>query len=392
MADTERTTALRRGERAARVTNVELFFDLVYVFAVTQLSHKLVDHVNAEGVLQAAILLLMVWQVWVYTTWSTNYLDPSLTAVRAMLLSLMLGSLILAAELPEAFHDRGLVVALAYVAMQVGRAAFEIVILRGEPLQATYRRVIVWSAASGVVFITGACVHGHARELLWAVAIAADLVGSGIGFRVPGLGHSETTDWTVLGGHFAERCQAFVLIALGESIVVIGARLSHFVHPDGHEIAGFVAAFAGSVGLWWIYFDRSAEDSTAVIDASDDPGKLARNAFHWIHPFIVGGIIVTAAADELLLDGPSERGDLTTAGLMLGGTALFLGGHAAFKAMVWRTVSWPRVGGAVGALALFALAPHVTALTLGICTLGVIVGVAIADRLFAHPIEMAPSS
>jgi low temperature requirement protein LtrA len=374
---------LRQGDGAGRVTNIELFYDLVFVFAVTQLSHLLVSHVSVEGAVQTAILLLIMWQVWIYTTWVTNYLDPVRASVRAMLLVLMLGSLVMSAALPDAFHDRGIVIAVAYAAMQIGRAVFVVILLRGEELQATFRRVIVWSTVSGIVMLAGAGVHGHARELLWIVAIAIDFVGAAIGFRVPGMGRSETTDWTIMGGHFAERCQAFVLIALGESIVVIGGTLSAIAHPDAHEIVAFVAAFAASVGFWWIYFDRSAEASARKVDESDDPGRLGRSAFHWIHPLIVGGIIVAAAADEKVLEDPSNH-DMAVAWLTLGGTALYLGGHAIFKAVVWRMVSWPRVVGALLLFALLPLGPHVAALALGICALAVIVAVACADRLTGH--------
>jgi low temperature requirement protein LtrA len=162
--------------------------------------------------------------------------------------------------------------------------------------------------------------------------------------------------------------------------VVIGGLLR--IHdPSGHNIMAFGAAFAGAVALWWLYFDRAAEDSAHAIDESDDPGRLARNAFHWIHPLIVGGIIVTAAADARVLDHPTARGDATAGWLVLGGTALFLAGHALFKAVVWRTVSWPRVGGVVALAGLGLLVPHTAALTLSICAVAVVVAVAIADRL-----------
>jgi low temperature requirement protein LtrA len=376
-------SVLREGDGADEVTNIELFFDLVYVFAITQLSSLLEHTQTVDGAIQTAVLLAMVWQIWVYTTWTVNYLDPGRTPARTMLVALMLGSLVLAAGLPDAFHDRGALVAVTYVAMQAGRALFAIWSLRGERLRMVYVRIVPWTAVSSAVMLLGALEHGHVRELLWAASIAIDLVGAAFGFYVPGLGRSATTDWTISGGHFAERCQAFVLIALGESIIVIGQRLD-VSHPSGHDIGAFCVAFAGAVTLWWIYFDRAAEDSAQEIERSADPGRLARNAFHWIHPLIVGGIIVTAAADYQVLHDPTARGHATTAWLALGGTALFLGGHALFKAVVWRRASWPRLSGVAALAALAVLAPHVTALTLGSCVLAVVVVVAVADRLW-HP-------
>jgi len=299
-----------------------------------------------------------------------------------MLLVLMLGSLVLAAELPDAFHDRGVVVAAVYVSMQLGRCLFVIWALRGEQLQRTFWRILPWSSATGTLVLVGAATHGHVREALWALSVCIDLIAAGQGFFVPGLGRSQTADWTISGAHFAERCQAFVLIALGESIVVIGSRLYGFgSSPDSAQLAAFSCAFAANVALWWIYFDRSAEDSAAKIEESRDPGRLARDAFHWVHPAIVAGVIVGAAADEKLLDDPHAHGVMTTAWLLLGGAALYLAGHALFKAIVWRRISWQRVAGVVVLLLLLTLAPHVSSLVIAFCALAVVVAVAVADRL-----------
>jgi low temperature requirement protein LtrA len=383
-----RASMLRSGEGSGDVTPVELFFDLVYVFAVTQLSHLLVQHTTVDGALQAVVLLAMVWQVWVYTTWATNYLDPRRQSVRAMLLLLMLGSLVLSAGLPEAFHARGTLVAAMYVAMQVGRCLFVIYSLRGEELQRAFERILVWSVASSVVVLIGATTQGHVRELLWAGAVAVDLVGAAFGFYAPWLGRSATTEWTISGSHFAERCQLFVILALGESIVITGTTLSHEHRPGATDVAAFVTVFALSVSLWWLYFDRAAEDSARVIAGSADPGRLARNAFHWIHPVIIAGIILAAAADDRVLADPTARGRMSTAWLILGGGALFLGGHALFKAVVWRTVPTTRLVGVGVLVALLLLAPHVSALVLTLAALVVIVGVAIADRV-QHPAQSA---
>lgn len=390
MTATARSSARRSSDGAAEVTNIELFFDLVYVFAVTQLAHFLSAHADGDGAVRAAVLLAMVWQIWVYTTWSVNYLDPDRFPARAMLVVLMLGSLVLAAAIPFAFSGRGLLIAAMYVGMQVGRALFAVAVLRGDRLQLVFIRILPWTTVSGVVMLSGAAVDGHARAALWATSVAIDLIGAAFGFFVPGLGRSETTDWTIDGSHFAERCQAFVLIALGESILVIGSKL-HVEHTDGHNIAAVITAFAGAVGLWWVYFDRAAADSAREIEASPDPGRLARNAFHWIHPVIVGGVIVEAAAGERLFDDPTGRGDTTFGWLLLGGIALFLAGHAMFKAVVWRKASWPRLGGIVALGLIALLAPHVARLTLAICSVAVIAGVAILDRL-THPLIPATTA
>jgi len=370
-----------RDGTAGRVSNVELFFDLVYVFAVTQLSHYLIDHQTVGGVLQALLLLTMVWLVWAYTTWVTNWLDPERIPVRLMLLGLMLLSLVMSVALPGAFGGRGLAVGLAYAVMQIGRSLFAVWALRGDRLQRNYQRILAWCLVSGTLAVAGGLAAGHARELLWLAAVAVDILGGLAGFWTPGLGRSTTQDWTIEGSHFAERCQAFILIALGESIVVIGATLAGLRTITGQETAAFLAAFVGSVGLWWLYFHRSAEAGAQVIAGSADPGRLGRSAYHLIHPIMVAGIIVVAAGDQLVLDQPGVVGSAPVSAMLLGGSALFLIGHALFKAVVWRTVSRARIAGVAVLAVLGVVAPHVTALVLSICTALVVLAVATADYL-----------
>jgi low temperature requirement protein LtrA len=372
---------LRPQGSSARVTNVELFFDLVYVFAVTQLSHYLIDHRTAQGVLQALLLLAMVWLVWAYTTWVTNWLDPERIPVRLMLLALALASLVMSAALPFAFAGRGLAVGGAYALMQIGRSGFAVAGLRGQRLQRNYQRILAWCVVSGSLALSGGLVAGQARELLWLGAVAVDLLGSTVGFYTPGLGRSQTRDWTIQGNHFAERCQAFILIALGESIVIIGATLTEAKSVTASSVTAFVVAFAASVALWWLYFDQSAEAAADKIARSDDPGRLGRSAYHLIHPVMVAGIIVSAAADQKVLSDPGAAASTPVTWMILGGPALFLAGHAAFKLMVWRSLSWPRLAG-IAVLALLALAADVIpALALAACAAVVVTAVAASDRL-----------
>ena len=372
---------LRSHSSARRVTNIELFFDLVYVFAITQLSHHLLGNPTWEGAWQTLLLLSAVWLVWVYTAAVTNYLNPERLPLRLLLLALMLLSLVLSAALPTAFGAGGLVVAGAYATMQVGRTLFAVVALRREALQVTFTRLLVWNIAIGCLWLLGAFWPSQVRELVWALAIAVDLFGAAVGFYVPGLGRSQTWEWTIEGTHFAERCQAFILIALGESIVVIGASLSGLDSITASTIAAFVVAFVGSAALWWIYFDRSAEASSRLLAASRDPGRLGRSAYVFIHPIMIAGIIVVAAADNEVLTHPSTAGEATTTWMTLGGAALFLAGHALFKAVVWQMIPWSRIVAILALALLGLLAPHVSALALGVCAAAVVVGVAVADRL-----------
>jgi low temperature requirement protein LtrA len=230
--------------------------------------------------------------------------------------------------------------------------------------------------------------------VLWLAAVGVDLLGGAAGFYTPGLGRSSTQEWSIEGGHFAERCQAFILIALGESIVVIGATLAGLLsgplagpHASvAPTVAAFVIAFVGSAGLWWLYFDRSAEAGAQTMASSADPGRLGRSAYHLIHPFMVAGIIVVAAADEIVVSHPAASHSAgparaATSWLILGGTGLFIAGHAAFKAAVWRRISWPRMAALAMLGLLGLLAPHVSVLILAGCAAVVVVAVAVADYL-----------
>ena len=183
---------LRDRSGAQRVTNIELFFDLVYVFAVTQLSHYLLRHSTVTGALQAGLLLVMVWLIWSYTTWVTNWLDPDLMAVRLLLVALMLISLAMSASLPRAFEDLGAWVGGAYAVQQIGRTVFMVIALRGHPLEANFQRILAWCVASSAFAVEGGLAHGHARALLWLGSVCIDLLGGVAGFYTPGLGRSRT--------------------------------------------------------------------------------------------------------------------------------------------------------------------------------------------------------
>ncbi len=401
MSETARPGLLR--ERSAghrRVTYMELFFDLVYVFAITQLSDFLLGHRTVSGALQAALLLAMVWLLWAYTTWLTNWFDPDKIPVRLLLLSLMLGSLVMSAALPGAFKASGVLIGSSYAAVQIGRSAFAVLALRGEapggeyrPLARNYQRILVWCCVSGALAVAGGLAPAVLpRALLWLAAVAVDLLGGAVGFYTPGLGRASTQEWDIEGGHFAERCQAFILIALGESIVVTGAAFAGLLagplaKPTAHHtstVLAFLVAFGGSAALWWLYFDRSADESARLIAASADPGRLGRSAYHFIHPIMVAGIIVTAAADDIVLKRPDAVGVVSTSWLILGGTAMYVAGHLAFKLNVWRRLSWPRVAALLVLGLLGLLAPHVTALVLSACAAITVVMVAAWDYVLGR--------
>jgi low temperature requirement protein LtrA len=323
---------VRDAHAHSRVTYVELFFDLVFVFAITQLSHTLLEHLTLAGLLQTTLLFMAVWWVWIYTSWVTNWLNPEHTSVRLLLFALMLAGLVLSTSIPQAFGSRGLAFAGAYVFMQVGRTLFMLWALRGRNANnyRNFQRIICWLLLSAVFWIWGGLAEGDARIALWVVALAIEYISPSVRFWTPGLGASTTSDWDVEGGHLSERCALFIIITLGESVLVTGATFGKLAWTPTVVIA-FTVAFIGCVAMWWIYFNIGAERGSRQIAASSDPGRLARLAYTYIHLVLVAGIIVVAVGDELVLAHPDGHTDLKTAAVLIGGPALYLLGNLLFK-------------------------------------------------------------
>ena len=367
----------RGGHADSRVTYVELFYDLVFVFAVTQLSHGLLEHLTPLGAFQTAVLMLAVWWAWIDTAWITNWLKPDRTAVRLMLFGLMLSGLVLAASIPKAFEDRALAFALAYALGQLGRGLFMLWALKNHDAGnfRNFIRIIVWQAASALVWIAGAIVPGPQRLGLWAIAAGIDTVAPVLGFWLPVLGRSQTVDWQVEGSHIAERCSLFVIIALGESVLVTGATFAGLTWTAEH-IGAFLVAFTGSVAMWVIYFNIGAERASRLIASSKDPGRLARSGYTYLHILIVAGIIVAAVGDDMALHHPGNRNDIGTAAVLIGGPALYLLGNALFKRLSAPNTPLSHLVG-LGMLALLVLAvPVTTPLLLSSATTAVLIVVA----------------
>ncbi len=326
-------------------TTVELFFDLVYVFAITQLSHLILDDLSVGGVASAAFLLLIVWWAWIYTTWMANWFDPASPVVRAVLTGVMLASLLMAAALPEAFGEHGMLFAASYVALQVGRNVAVVSLLpRGHPLRHVFERLVAWSIVSGVLWLAGAGLDGDQRLVLWIPALALDLAAPVAGYWLPGRGRAATTEYDIEGGHFAERCQLFIIIALGESIVVTGATAAD-AGLASTVVLCLVLAFLQTGALWWLYFGAGEEESRAAMSASDDPGRLARDAYTYLHLPIVAGIIATAVGVDLLIAHPHDPLHGVGLAMVLGGPALFLLGREPVSLDADRKAEYQAPGG-----------------------------------------------
>lgn len=377
-----RQSLLRSRVSEAKVLNEELFFDLVYVFAVTQLSHYLLEHLSVLGAAQTLLMWFAVWLGWQYTCWMTNWFDPGALPIRLMLFAIMMVALVMSAALPQAFAERGLVFAGCYALIQVGRTLWLLLAQeRANPMVPNFRRMLAWLCVSAVFWIAGGLASdGMLRLGLWAVAVACEYFSPMTGFAFPGLGRSTTRDWTIDGGHLAERCQLFVIVALGESVLASGASFALAKDWDVWAIFEMAVTFLGSVAMWWIYFDTSSKAATHVIEHAEDPGRIGAQ-FHYIHVILIAGIIASAVADDLVIGHGDHHVELKYLAVLLGGPAIYLLGNALFKRVVHGRFP---ASHAVGLLLLALLIPvvgHLSIAIAGTCTTLVVIVVACWDSV-----------
>ena len=361
----ERTAHLRpQDDGAAEVRPIELFYDLVYVLAVTQLTRHLLAHLTLRGALETAILLLAIWGAWNQIVWITNYFDLGERKARAALIVLMFPSLIMSSSLFGAFDGHGLGFAGGLSASILGAQLFAIAgVGKGHQLRTVFTRAFTWWIPTCSLLIAGGIVTSDARIVVWLIALTVFYGGTALGFPIPFWGRNLTTDYTITGAHMAQRSYLFVTIALGESILVIGSQFGELPHHTSTVLA-LLIAFTGSAAFWWIYFDRSADEASEVISNSSDPGQLGITAYTYFHIPIVAGIIVAAAGYELAIAHPREQVHAATACLILGGPALFLAGQMLFKRAVWGPIPLVRLVPFVAFAALILVALVSTLLVL----------------------------
>jgi low temperature requirement protein LtrA len=365
-----------------RATSLELFYDLVFVFAITQISHLLLEHLTWEGVGQSAVALLAVWWSWNYTTWVTNELDPESIVVRLLLIGLMLASLVMAISIPEAFGDRALLFAGAYVVIQVGRHLFLTFAAaeRGTLERERAGAILVWFVAAGVLWIAGAIADGTARALLWVAALVIDYSAPLATFWVPGRRHLRGEAWQVQVSHFAERFQLFIIIALGESIVITGATTAE-LDLDVVRMAAFGVAFLSSAALWWLYFNYAARMAERRLELAEDRTVMARDAYTYLHVVLVAGIVVSAVGDELVIAHPSEELPGREVAAIVAGPAIYLLGQALFRWRMAGSISGKRLGGAIACLAAGAVGAFAPGLVLAALVTGILVAVIAAEQV-----------
>ena len=351
---TPRLTAVLRGDEE-RVMPLELFFDLVFVLAVTQCTALMARDPSWETLAQGLLVLGVLWWAWVGYSWLTSVLDPEEGVVLVALFAAMAALVVAALCIPTAFGHAAGLFAAAYGVVRGGQIALFIVASRDDPdLLGAVLRFAPTAIVGASLIVAAGFFHGDERVAIWLIALAIDYVGPAI--IGPGRG------WHIAPEHFAERHGLIVLIALGESIVAIGVGA-------GFELVTrvIVAAALGIVvisALWWLYFDVAAILArTRLTQASGvAQANLARDGYSYLHLPLVAGIVLFAFGLKTTLGHVSDELATVPAVGLCGGAALYLLGHIAFLLRTTRRLWRRRTIGAVVLLALIPAAVAVPAL------------------------------
>jgi low temperature requirement protein LtrA len=362
-------SSVRAQNETRAVTPLELFFDLVFVFAVGQLSHHLVAHFDVRTGFETLVLALAIVYAWYMTAWLSNWLSPEHRPVQALLLTIMLASLLMSSAIGQAFTDRAWLFVAAYVAIQVGRAGFATVTFAGGSNQRIhFVNVLIWELGTGVLWAAGAVADGDTRLTLWAIAVVLTYVGVGFYHPIPGrpshlaapIGPDAGGARSDLSGeHLLERLRLFFLIALGETLLVTGTAFAAEPVALGPLIA-FLNAFVSSVALWFCYFQRAEGTSRRASETSGDPSGVAALGTQILTVMVVS-LIAIAVGDELAIAHPGDEPSTGYLVLAFGGPALFLLGQLVFMWRVGAAGLLPRAVG-VGAAAVLAVAMSSTSL------------------------------
>ncbi len=381
----QRFSARRDPQKAYGASTLELFFDLVFVFAITQISHLLIENLTWRGALESVMVLLVVWWAWNYTTWATNELDPDRMPIRILLLIIMMASLLMAVAIPEAFGDKGLLFVLAYVFIQLFRQSF-LTFSAAEPGTLERSRaahILTWFCFAAPFWIVGALTEGDTRIVLWLVALAIDYAGPSATYYVPWLTSIGTDAWDVGSAHFAERFQLFTIIALGETVVMTGATTAELDFNLTTALA-FTAAFISTACLWWLYFNYMATNLERVLDEADNRTAFGRDIFTYGHIPIIAGIILCAVGDEIVLAHPKEYLHTPELIAVVAGPTLYLLSFVTIRWKLTHGLPWRRISGALAcvAIGIFAYFVQPAALVTGALLLLALVGVIAHEYFF----------
>jgi low temperature requirement protein LtrA len=362
------------------VTPLELFFDLVYVFAISQLSHHLVEHVDLRTGAETVVLALAVIHAWYMTAWGANWLDPERVPVRLLLVGLMFASLLMSVAIADAFDGRAWLFVTGYLLIQFGRATFLIVALRGRDLGAHFVNDLAWELLAGALWVAGAIAEGDARLLLWGLAVAVVYAGVSTLHWLPGRGRRIDLEHTgIASEHLLERFRLFFIIALGETVLTMGTAFTG--EPFTVErLLALAIGFTGAVALWWCYFQRAEGIAVRATEAPEAAGAMGWWGTLTL-TLIVLALIAIAVGDELAIAHPGDDATLGFTVLTFGGPALFLFGQSVFLRAALGYVPRSRPL-ALAALAILALATSPLPLIAGVAAAtAVLVAVAIPDTV-----------
>jgi low temperature requirement protein LtrA len=355
-----------------RTSPVELLWDLVFVFAVTQVTALLAHSLSWEGFGRSMLVLALVWWAWSAFVWAANAQDTASPVLRMALLLAMVLIFITGLAIPEAFGDESTLFAVTYAGVRFLHLALY--------ADASRRGNASWSAIAGfavtvvigmALLIAGSFLDGLARIALWTAALAIDYAGPAWLTRERLRGLQE-----VAVAHFAERYSLFIIICLGESIVTIGVGASG--RPvDTELIAAVALGLLITVGLWWTYFDSFAATAEERLRRHHDPVLAAADAYSYLHFPLIAGIIIFAAGEKIAIHDVGAPLSDAARLAFCGGVALYLAAHVAFRVRMGGTVSYARLWAvaalavifvAGGGLAAWALAGLVTAVLAVLCT------------------------
>jgi low temperature requirement protein LtrA len=338
-------------ESAVRVSTLELFFDLVFVFVVTQLTDLIAHHFDGAGVFQVLLLFGITWWMYGGYAWLTNVMAPSSTTRRTLLLTGMAGFLVMALAIPDAFRHTGWLFGVGYFVVNLVHTTL---FLRATGSARAALSLAPYNAASAILVLVGGFVPSPFREILWSVAFALQIVTPYL-HRLGG--------HTVIAGHFVERHGLVVIIAIGESIVAIGAGFAG--QPlDWSTVTVAILGLGIAYYLWWAYFAGDDERSEQVLEGITDPARRARvalNGWGYAHYPLVLGIVFVSAGVKTTVGHAFDPLDWAPAIALGGGAALFMLGHAWFLRILRLRGGPHRLAAAALCLATIPLA-HVIAI------------------------------
>jgi low temperature requirement protein LtrA len=352
-----------------RVTWAELFFDLVFVFAVTEVSSLLHDHHGASWVLRALIVFVPLYWSWVGTSILANTQDLTSAASRIAIFAVGLCGLFMALAVPDAYGDRGVLFGCAYLG---ARIVLAFMMFRNVPF--TINPIAVGLCVSGPLILAGGFAHGNAREAIWAVAAVIDLSS-------PTVLRNRLRSMRFDPGHLAERFGLFLIIAMGESVVAIGGPAAQSEHLTAGVLWAVAAAFVLTCALWWVYFHFAADAMRYALTTAQVQTHIARHVMTYGHLLLIGSVISIAVGMRESVAHPGHHLSWGVSGLLVGGCALYLASYGYTRWAMFKLVSTTRLTAAVVMLVLLPIAPHVPALAALILVAAVLIALNVVEYL-----------